>query len=89
MKFNEKLNEYIDILDCTAKELSRNSGISTATISRYRNGERVPEINSDALNQLCSAIAQTAKQKQIKRYQFERCYKESGCWWLRLEDWKW
>ncbi|MGN0509450.1 MAG: helix-turn-helix domain-containing protein [Ruminococcus sp.] len=65
MKFNEKLNEYIEILDCTAKELSRNSGISTATISRYRNGERIPEINSDALNQLCSAIAQTAKQKQI------------------------
>lgn len=66
MKFNEKLNEYIEILDCTAKELSRCSGISTTTISRYRNGERVPEINSDALNQLCSAIAQTAKQKQIK-----------------------
>lgn len=66
MKFNEKLNEYIELLDCTAKELSRNSGISTATISRYRNGERVPEINSDALNQLCNAIAQTAKQKQIK-----------------------
>ena len=65
MKFNEKLNEYIEILDCTAKELSRCSGISTTTISRYRNGERVPEINSDALNQLCSAIAQTAKQKQI------------------------
>lgn len=65
MKFNEKLNEYIEILDCTAKELSRNSGISTATISRYRNGGRIPEINSDALNQLCSAIAQTAKQKQI------------------------
>ena len=66
MKFNEKLNEYIDILDCTAKELSRCSGISTTTISRYKNGERVPEINSDALNQLCNAIAQTAKQKQIK-----------------------
>ena len=71
MKFNEKLNEYIDILDCTAKELSRNSGISTATISRYRNGERVPEINSDALNQLCSAIAQTAKQKQIKEITYD------------------
>lgn len=23
MKFNEKLNEYIEILDCTAKELSQ------------------------------------------------------------------
>lgn len=65
MKFNEKLNEYIEILGCTAKELSLCSGISTATISRYRSGERIPEINSDALNQLCSAIALTAKQKQI------------------------
>lgn len=71
MKFNEKLNEYIELLDCTAKELSRNSGISTATISRYRNGERVPEINSDALNQLCNAIAQTAKQKQIKEITYD------------------
>ncbi|MGN0462906.1 MAG: helix-turn-helix domain-containing protein [Ruminococcus sp.] len=66
MKFNEKLNEYIEILGCTAKELSRKSGISTATISRYRSGERVPEINSHALNHLCNAIAQTAKEQQIK-----------------------
>lgn len=71
MKFNEKLNEYIEILDCTAKELSQHSGISTATISRYRNGERVPEINSDALNQLCSAIAHTAKQKQISEITYD------------------
>ena len=71
MKFNEKLNEYIEILDCTAKELSRCSGISTTTISRYKNGERVPEINSDALNQLCNAIAQTAKQKQIKEITYD------------------
>lgn len=41
------------------------SGISTATISRYRNGERIPEINSHALNQLSSAIVQTAKQRKI------------------------
>ncbi|MGN1127073.1 MAG: helix-turn-helix domain-containing protein, partial [Ruminococcus sp.] len=66
MKFNEKLNEYIKILGCTAKELSQNSGISTATISRYRSGERVPEINSHALNHLCNAIAHTAKEQQIK-----------------------
>ncbi|MGN1202773.1 MAG: helix-turn-helix domain-containing protein, partial [Eubacterium sp.] len=66
MKFNEKLNEYIEILDCTAKDLSEASGLSAATLSRYRSGERVPEMNSDALNQLCTTIAQTAKQKQIK-----------------------
>ncbi|MGN0460211.1 MAG: helix-turn-helix domain-containing protein, partial [Ruminococcus sp.] len=71
MKFNEKLNEYIEILGCTAKELSRNSGISTATISRYRSGERVPEINSHALNQLCNAIAQTAKEQKIKEITYD------------------
>lgn len=49
MKFNEKLNEYINNLPCTAKELCELSGLSAATLSRYRSGERIPEMNSDAL----------------------------------------
>ena len=57
MNFNEKLNEYINELDCTAKELSKVSGLSPATISRYRNGERMPEIDSEAFGQLCDGIA--------------------------------
>ena len=35
MTFKDKLSEYIEILDCTAKDLSDNSGLSPATISRY------------------------------------------------------
>lgn len=57
MNFHEKLNQYIDILNCTAKELSEASGLSPATLSRYRSGERVPEINSDTFNQICKGIA--------------------------------
>lgn len=57
MNYNEKLNEYIEMLNCTAKELSEASGISTATLSRYRSGERIPDMNSDAFNKICEAIA--------------------------------
>lgn len=57
MKFFEKLNEYMETLDCTAKDLSSTSGLSEATLSRYRCGKRVPEKDSKALEQLCGAIA--------------------------------
>ena len=36
MKFHEQLNAYLQQLDCMAKEVSELSGISTATLSRYR-----------------------------------------------------
>ena len=64
MKLSEKLNEYIEILDCTAKEISSLSGLSEATISRYRAGGRVPETDSEAFEQLCEAIAFLAEKKQ-------------------------
>ena len=41
MKFQAQLNAYIQQLDCLAKELSAASGISAATLSRYRSGERL------------------------------------------------
>ena len=63
MKFCEKLNEYIALLSCTAKELCALSGISEATLSRYRSGERVPELGTKGFDGLCSGIAQIAKSK--------------------------
>lgn len=64
MKFNERLNDYIEIINCTAKDLCEISGLSASTISRYRSGERVPEINSDALERICEAIVILAENKQ-------------------------
>ena len=61
MKFHEQLNEYLNRLDCTAKALSQSSGLSAATLSRYRAGERVPERGSDALEKLSAAIARAAE----------------------------
>ena len=66
MVFHEKLNEYIHTLQCTAKALSDASGLSAATLSRYRSGERVPEANSEALERLCDGIARIAGEGQAK-----------------------
>ena len=63
MKFCEKLNEYIALLSCTAKELCAASGISEATLSRYRSGERVPELGTKSFDGLCIGIAQIAESK--------------------------
>lgn len=65
MDFNYKLNEYMERLSCTARELCSLSGISAASFRRYRNGERVPELGTKPFEGLCSAIAQIAVQKGI------------------------
>ena len=65
MNFNQKLNEYIELLSCTAKEIYNLSDISAASFSRYRNGERVPELGTNAFEKLCSSIAKIASEKAI------------------------
>lgn len=65
MYFNEVLNNYINELGCTAQELAESSGLSASSLSRYRCGERVPEINSKGLEQLCNGIAELAGRREI------------------------
>ena len=65
MRSCELLTAYIDRLSCPAKEICALSGISPATFSRYKNGERVPELNTAAFDGLCAAIAQIAAQKGL------------------------
>ena len=67
MKFCEKLNEYIDKTGCTAKEISELSGISESTLSRYRSGERVPDVKSDAFDSLCKAVAELSRREKGER----------------------
>lgn len=64
MTFSEKLNEYMDTLECTAKDLCRASGLSSATVSRYRSGERVPDAVTELFDKLCSAIAVLAEEHE-------------------------
>lgn len=63
MKFCEQLGKYIEQLSCTAKELCKLSGISPSTFSRYRSGERIPEIDTVAFDGLCNALEAVAREK--------------------------
>lgn len=60
MTFSELLNEYICIFRCTAGELANASGLMQASLSRYRNGQRMPE--TDTLKKLASGIVCIAAQ---------------------------
>lgn len=82
MIFKEKINEYIENLGCSAKELGDASGLSSATLSRYRAGERVPEMNSDALWQICDALAQLSEKKGENPWTKEQLHEE----FLKCED---
>lgn len=43
--FKDKVKELMTLQNMTQKELSRRSGITEASISRYLNGERTPRID--------------------------------------------
>lgn len=75
MTFSEKINEYIDILGCSAKELSDGCAISPAVISRYRTGERIPKYPSDQFESLARGIVYIAHEKDIE-IKYEEVKKE-------------
>ncbi len=63
--FCEKLNKYMDMLNCSGKEFAEYSGISEATVSRYKSGTRTPKANSEDMKKLCKGICNAAAQKGI------------------------
>lgn len=67
MSFKDTLNNYINILNCSSKELSTKSNISEAVISRYRSGERTPKENSEQLKKISEALNQISKEKNITK----------------------
>lgn len=68
MTFKNKLNEYLNKINCSSKELSIKSNVSESVISRYRNGDRTPKIDSKQLNDISAAIERIIKEKNIEEY---------------------
>lgn len=64
-EFKDILIKYMEELDCSAKELAESSGLSAATISRYRSGERTPDMESNNLNHLVQGIVFLAQKKKL------------------------
>lgn len=62
--FSELLNDYIVRLGCSGRELAEASGLSAATVSRYRSGERRPESESERAR-LAAGIARLAAARGI------------------------
>ena len=65
MTFCEQLNEYILKIDCSSKELADTSNLSPTVISRYRNGERTPNIRSKQLESLVDGLYQLASEGNV------------------------
>ena len=65
MDFSKKLNEYMEILDCSGKELSVASSIKPPIISGYKNGSRIPKYNSNNFDNLIKGLLIISKEKKV------------------------
>ena len=71
-KFADKLNLYIEKLDCTGKELSQSTSLSATTISRYRSGERTPKADGGDIEKLCRGMVLLAAAKGFPEITYEK-----------------
>ena len=62
--FKDQLNQYMTQLACSGRELAEAGGLSPATISRYRSGERIPKSKEERAK-LISGIASLAAARGI------------------------
>ena len=65
MTFCEQLNTYIKHIGCSSKELINASGLSTSVISRYRRGDRRPNIRGKQLEQLVDGLYKLSSSKKL------------------------
>ena len=65
MTFCEQLNTYIKQIGCSSKELVNASGLSTSVISRYRRGDRSPNIRGKQLVQLADGLYELSSIKKL------------------------
>ena len=76
MNFKDKLNNYIDLIGITSKDLSKESNISESVISRYRSGDRTPKIGSTQLKNIADALYKFSKLNKVKELENIDFYSE-------------
>ena len=65
MTFSEQLNNYIKQFECSSQELANTSGLSSAVISRYRSGERTPNVKSKQFEDLVNGLYTISTNEKI------------------------
>ena len=70
MKFNDILNKYIDLIECSSKDIAKYSNLSESIISRYKSGNRIP--NSENLKKISEALSILSDRK----YKTEEIFNE-------------
>ena len=78
MTFCEQLNTYIKQIGCSSKELVNASGLSTSVISRYRRGDRIPNIRGKQLEQLVDGLYKLSNSNNLNITKDEIYSKLSG-----------
>lgn len=66
MDFGKELNTYMELLDCTTKELAKESGISYSLLNRYINNKRTPKKDTVYLKNLIDGLYSIADKKNIQ-----------------------
>ncbi|MBR4261371.1 MAG: helix-turn-helix transcriptional regulator [Clostridia bacterium] len=66
MDFGKELNTYMELLDCTTKELAKESGISYSLLNRYINNKRTPKKDTVYLKKLIDGLYSIADKKNIQ-----------------------
>ena len=66
MKFSNLLNKYLEEFKCSSKELSELTNISPSVISRYRSGQRNPEVDSIQVEKIINALFELSDNKYKK-----------------------
>lgn len=74
MNFSDVINKYIELLNCSGKEIAVKAGLSQSIISRYRKAQRVPKDKAGTIAQLSKAIAALADEKGIGGADYKTVY---------------
>lgn len=65
MEFSTQLEQLMRLAQCNLVQLAEESGVSQATICRYRSGKRRPKANSDHVEQIAGALSRLAERNGV------------------------
>lgn len=65
MEFSTQLEQLMRLAQCNLVQLAEESGVSQATICRYRSGKRRPKANSEHVEQIAGALSRLAERNGV------------------------